>query len=101
MSYRQGYDEISTCSGKWLGAYAGGTISGSSEFEKRCVGLALLPKAGLTIGLAFLVREALPEIGELLFNLLLASTVINMLLTPPLAKHTVSKLVSHNAVMRP
>jgi len=49
-------------------------------------GFVLLPKAGLTLGLAFLARQAFPSFGPILFDALLASTVINMLLTPPLAK---------------
>ena len=32
-----------------------------------------------------------PQIGEIIFNALLASTALNMLFPPPLAKYAVSK----------
>ena len=72
--------------GKYAGARLGAALVGAPESLRKYPGLVLLPKAGLTLGLAFLARQAFSSFGPLLFNALLASTVINMLLTPPLAK---------------
>ena len=77
--------------GKYTGARIGAAIIGAPEPLRKFPGLLLLPKAGLTLGLAFLARQAFPSFGPLLFNALLASTIINMLLTPPLAKYALIK----------
>jgi len=72
--------------GKYAGARIGAALVGAPESLRKYPGFVLLPKAGLTLGLAFLARQAFPSFGPILFDALLASTVINMLLTPPLAK---------------
>jgi len=72
--------------GKYAGARIGAALVGAPESLQKYPGFVLLPKAGLTLGLAFLARQAFPSFGPILFDALLASTVINMLLTPPLAK---------------
>ncbi len=55
------------------------------------MGIALLPKAGLVIGLALLAKEAFPTFGEVLFNGVLASVIINIFVTPILAIHAIQK----------
>jgi Kef-type K+ transport system membrane component KefB len=77
--------------GKYSGARIGAAMVGAQKPLRELPGLLLLPKAGLTLGLAFLARQAFPSFGPLLFNALLASTIINMLLTPPLAKYALMK----------
>ncbi|MCP1675765.1 Kef-type K+ transport system membrane component KefB [Natronocella acetinitrilica] len=78
---------VARCVGKYAGASIGAIVSDSPRNMRRYLGLILLPKAGLTLGLAFLARDALGDpIGNLLFNGLLASTILNMIFTPPLAK---------------
>lgn len=77
--------------GKYTGARIGAAIIDAPEPLRRFPGLLLLPKAGLTLGLAFMARQAFPSFGPLLFNALLASTIVNMLLTPPLAKYALMK----------
>jgi len=83
--------ELTRCAGKWLGSFLGAKVAEAPAVVRKYIGLPLLPKAGLTIGLAFIARNELPQIGEILFNVLLASTLLNMLFTPPLAKYAVSK----------
>jgi Kef-type K+ transport system membrane component KefB len=79
---------VTRAGGKYAGAYLGATVGGAPVAVRKYVGLSLLPKAGLTIGMALLAREAFEQpLGDLVFNGLLAATLINMLLTPPLAKY--------------
>ena len=83
---------IARCFGKYGGARLGATVADAPEALRKYLGLILLPKAGLTLGLAFLAREAFADpLGTLLFNGLLASTILNMILTPPLAKWALIK----------
>jgi Kef-type K+ transport system membrane component KefB len=78
-------------SGKYLGARLGGKIAHAPEAVAKYPGLVLLPKAGLTLGLAFMAKNAFPNFGALMFDALIASTMINMLVTPPLARYALSK----------
>ncbi len=78
-------------SGKYLGARAGATISHASGTVKKYLGLALLPKAGVTIGLALVAKSAFPAFGAILMNAVLASVIINELVAPPLTKYAIFK----------
>ena len=78
---------VARCTGKFVGARVGAALTKAPAVLKANVGLLLLPKAGLTMGLAFIARDTLGEpYGGYLFNALLLSTLINMLFAPPLAK---------------
>jgi len=78
-------------SGKYLGVRVGATISHASGTVKKYLGLALLPKAGVTIGLALLAKSAFPAFGAIMMNAVLASVIINELLAPPLVKYAIFK----------
>ena len=79
---------VGRCAGKFLGAWSGATLSGAPPMVRKYLGLALLPKAGVTLGLALLVVETpgLESISPLLISGVLASTLINELLAPPISK---------------
>jgi Kef-type K+ transport system membrane component KefB len=73
--------------GKYLGAYAGCAITGMPVSMKRYIGLALIPQAGVAIGLAFLGQRLLPpEIGNLMLTIILSSSVLYELIGPACAK---------------
>ena len=77
--------------GKYLGARFGAWLAGAPEEIRKYPGLVMLPKAGLTLGLAFMAQKAFPSFGTVVFNALVLSTIINMLITPPLAKYALIK----------
>jgi Kef-type K+ transport system membrane component KefB len=83
--------------GKVFGARFGAWLADAPREIRKYSGLVLLPKAGLTLGLAFAAREALPSIGPVIFNALILSTVINMLVTPPLARYALIKAGENRA----
>ncbi len=78
-------------SGKYLGARAGAEISHAPGKVKKYLGLALLPKAGVTIGLMLLAERAFPTFGAIMVDATLASIIINELVAPPLTKYAISK----------
>ena len=78
-------------SGKYFGARAGALISHAPGEVKKYLGLALLPKAGVTIGLALLAKSAFPAFGAIIVNAILASVIINELVAPPLTKYAIFK----------
>ena len=77
--------------GKYGGTVLGATISSAPSTLKHYLGLALLPEAGVTIGLALLAAAKFPSFGELLLNAVLAATIINELVAPPLSRHALVK----------
>ncbi len=79
------------CCGKYSGTVVGASISQAPEVIRRYLGLALLPKAGVTVGLALLAATRFPTFGELLLNAVLASTIVNELIAPPVTRYALVK----------
>jgi Kef-type K+ transport system membrane component KefB len=79
--------------GKYLGSRLGATISGAPENVRKYLGLALLPKAGVTVGLVLIAKElfADPNVSELMVNAVLGSVIINELLSPPMVRYALIK----------
>ena len=77
--------------GKYYGTRIGAKIAHAPEAVKKYLGFALLPKAGVTIGLALLAQIAFPMFGGILVNAVLASVIINELVAPPLVKYALFK----------
>lgn len=82
---------LSRCFAKYTGARIGASISGAPESVRKYLGLALLPKAGVTIGLVLLAARSFPSFGAIMVNAVLASTIINELVAPPLTKYAIFK----------
>lgn len=73
--------------GKYVGTYVGCVITGMSRESRRYMGLALVPQAGVAIGLAFLGERLLPgERGQLLLTIILSSSVLYEMVGPICAK---------------
>ncbi|MGM9652416.1 MAG: cation:proton antiporter [Eubacteriales bacterium] len=73
--------------GKYLGAYLGCLAAHAPRGVRNCLGLALIPQAGVAIGLAFLGERILPpETGEMLLTVILSSSVLYELIGPACAK---------------
>jgi len=73
--------------GKYFGAYLGCIIAKTTKEVKNYLGLALVPQAGVAIGLAFLGKRILPEdMGNMLLTIILSSSVLYELIGPACAK---------------
>jgi NhaP-type Na+/H+ or K+/H+ antiporter len=83
--------------GKYSGTRAGAAIARSPEPVKKYLGLALLPKAGVTIGLGLLAESAFPTLGAIIYNGILASVILNELIAPPLVRYAIFKAGEQNA----
>ncbi len=77
--------------GKYAGTRIGAGLAHSPGPVKKYLGLALLPKAGVTLGLALLVEPVFPTFGAIAYNAILASVIINELIAPPLVKLAISR----------
>lgn len=79
---------IARFTGKMLGAYIGGRVADAPPPVQRYLGLALVPQAGVAIGLAFLIRDdpVLTAYAGIVLPVVLTSVVINELLGPSCAR---------------
>ena len=76
--------------GKYFGAYYGAAVTRQNQVVKRYLGLALIPQAGVAIGLAFLAKRILPEeMGDILLAIILSSSVLYELVGPWCAKKAI------------
>lgn len=83
--------------GKLGGTVVGGKISKTSPKIYKNLGIALLPQAGLALGLIFLAKPILPvEIFEILFSALLVSIILNEIISPPLVKWAITRAGEKN-----
>jgi len=72
--------------GKVAGCELGGRVARMPRNESRWLGLAMLPQAGVAIGLALLASDRFPEVGEQLLAVVIAATVLFELVGPILTK---------------
>ena len=83
--------------GKYLGAYSGCSISKCEPQVKKNLGFALIPQAGVAIGLAtnantlFSAHPATQEAGALIIAIILTSTLVYELVGPMFSKLALSK----------
>jgi Kef-type K+ transport system membrane component KefB len=69
--------------GKVAGGYLGVVAAGGEPVLRRWLGPALLPQAGIALGLALIVEQRFPEIDGTLLSMIIAATVVFELLGPP------------------
>lgn len=73
--------------GKYLGASLGGMMIHATPEIKKYFGLALIPQAGVSIGLAVLGQRMLPAAsGEMLSTIILSSGILYEMVGPACAK---------------
>jgi Kef-type K+ transport system membrane component KefB len=73
--------------GKYLGAYLGCTVAKTAKEVRNYLGLALIPQAGVAIGLAFFGRRILSDtMGNMLLTIILSSSILYELIGPVCAK---------------
>lgn len=73
--------------GKYAGTYISCLLTGTSKEIRNYMGMALIPQAGVAIGLAFLGQRLLPpETGNLMLTVILSSSVLYEMVGPISAK---------------
>ena len=73
---------VGRAAGGWLGAL----LSGGDAVWRRWMGLALLPQAGVALGMALVVSQRLPELGRAIVPAVVATTVLFELVGPVLTR---------------
>lgn len=77
--------------GKLAGASLGAIISKCDDNIKKYLGLALVPQAGVAIGLSLIATTVVPEHGQTIRAVVLCATLIYELIGPALAKLALKK----------
>ena len=78
--------------GKYLGSWLGCRLIGAQKEIRKYLGLALIPQAGVSIGLAVLAQRLLPEESGVLINtIILSSSVLYEMIGPMSAKYALIK----------
>lgn len=68
--------------GRFFGGWLGGALGGSHPGHSRLYGMALLPQAGVAVGMALVASRVVPEHAELILTITIATTVLFEVLGP-------------------
>ena len=77
--------------GKYLGARAGAHLSHADDVTKNWMGLALLPQAGVAIGMALVASNQFPEYRQVLLSIAISSTVFFEIIGPIFTKRAIQR----------
>lgn len=73
---------LARSAGKYLGAYIGAVVAKSDAVTKRWMGPALLPQAGVAVGMALVASNQYPEYRQVLLSIVISSTVLFEIIGP-------------------
>lgn len=68
--------------GRLVGGWLGGFFGGSPDKTRRWIGFAMLPQAGVALGLALVAVERIPDAEQTILPVIVATTVIFELVGP-------------------
>ena len=68
--------------GRLLGAWLGGALCKDDPAQRWWMGLAMLPQAGVALGMALVAAQRLPTLGEVIVPVVVGATVIFELVGP-------------------
>ena len=72
--------------GRFLGAWAGATMSKADPLIKRWIGMALMPQAGVALGMALVATQHFPDLAEIILPIVIGATVFFELVGPVLTR---------------
>ena len=80
--------------GKIFGSYMGAVVSNSNDNIKKYLGFALMPQAGVAVGLALSLQKnpAFESIAPLILNIVISTTFIHELIGPIVTKWVIVKV---------
>lgn len=77
--------------GKYLGSRVGGELSQADQQTRSWMGPALLPQAGVAIGMALVAANQFPEYRQVVLSVVISSTVFFELIGPPITRLALQK----------
>lgn len=82
---------LSRAMGKFVGTRIGCQLSHASQIDKNWIGVALLPQAGVAIGIALVASNQFPEYRQMLLSLVVSTTVIFEIIGPVFTRLAIKK----------
>lgn len=82
---------VARSAGKYLGAFAGASLTHAPMNVRKYLGFTLLPQAGVAIGLAQVASNVLPEYASIIRAVILAATLVYELFGPVITKIALTK----------
>ena len=82
--------------GKILGAHLGARVSGADKLTRDWIGIAMLPQAGVPIGMALVAANYAPQYRELLLSVVISSTVFFEIVGPIFTRIALQKAQSND-----
>jgi len=79
--------------GKYLGAWIGGYLSKSGQDNQLWMGVALLPQAGVAIGMALVASSRFPEYRQIMLPIVIASTVAFEIIGPVFTRLAIKRSI--------
>jgi Kef-type K+ transport system membrane component KefB len=83
--------------GRLLGARLGGALAPVDHALQRWMGVALLPQAGVALGMALVAAQRFPEVGEAILPVIVASTVLFEVLGPVSTRYALERAAADHA----
>ncbi len=78
--------------GRILGGWLGGVICRAEKPVRRWIGLALMPQAGVALGMALVASSRMPELTQTLLPVVISSTVLFELTGPILTRYALHRV---------
>lgn len=92
---------VSRIAGKYFGARIGGRLAQADDRTKQWMGPALLPQAGVAIGMALVAANQYPEYRHILLSLAISTTIFFEIIGPIFTRLAIHKTSSSPAVDDP
>lgn len=74
--------------GKYIGTYVGAKIGRADKTMRNWMGLAMLPQAGVAIGMALVASNQFPQYRQTLLSVVISSTIFFELIGPIFTRYT-------------
>jgi len=83
---------LSRIAGKYTGSLIGCSVSGVGSQMKQWMGPALLPQAGVAIGMALVASEHFPDYAQTLLTIVISSTIFFEIIGPVFTRLALSRV---------
>ncbi len=83
--------------GKVAGARLGGEFSCASKKTRNWIGIALLPQAGVPVGMALVAANHFPEYRQVLLSVIISSTIFFDIIGPILTRMAIERVDNENS----
>jgi Kef-type K+ transport system membrane component KefB len=77
--------------GKYIGAWIGATLGHAGPVDRQWMGVALLPQAGVAIGMALVASNRFPEYRDIMLPTVIASTIIFEIIGPVFTRMAIQR----------